>query len=143
VFLCGPLRMIEEVSAALISLGLPTARVHREIFTTETPPRSIALKPAPHAAEDIRLSVKIDGILHKLAMRKDEAVLEAAERHELDLPYSCRGGMCCTCRAKLVAGAGSMDQNFSLEPWEQEAGFVLTCQFRPATEAITVDYDAM
>ena len=57
-------------------------------------------------------------------MRKHETVLEAAERHELDLPYSCRGGMCCTCRAKLTEGAGAMDQNFSLEQWEEEAGFV-------------------
>jgi ring-1,2-phenylacetyl-CoA epoxidase subunit PaaE len=143
VFLCGPLPMIEEVSATLTSLGLPAPRLHREIFTTDTPPRPLLRKHAPDAAEEVKLSVKIDGVLHRLAMRKNETVLEAAERHELDLPYSCRGGMCCTCRAKLVEGAGRMDQNFSLEPWEEKAGFVLTCQFRPATETIAVDYDAM
>ena len=143
VFLCGPLAMIEEVSATLLSLGLPGPRIHREIFTTETPPRPIKPTAPASAHEEVDLSIKLDGVLHKIAMRKDETVLEAGERHELDLPYSCRGGMCCTCRAKLVDGAGAMDQNFSLEPWEEAAGFVLTCQFRPAADKIALDYDAM
>jgi ring-1,2-phenylacetyl-CoA epoxidase subunit PaaE len=143
VFLCGPLPMTEEVSAALVSLGLPSERIHREIFTTETPPRPIKSPARSEAKEEVGLSVKLDGVLHQIAMRRDETVLEAGERHELDLPYSCRGGMCCTCRAKLLRGTGAMDQNFSLEPWEEEAGFVLTCQFRPATETIALDYDAM
>jgi ring-1,2-phenylacetyl-CoA epoxidase subunit PaaE len=143
VFLCGPLAMIEEVSATLVSLGLPGARIHREVFTTETPPRAIKPPALPEAREAVSLSVKLDGVLHNIAMRADETVLEAGERHEIDLPYSCRGGMCCTCRARLIEGAGAMDQNFSLEPWEEEAGFVLTCQFRPTTEKIALDYDAM
>jgi ring-1,2-phenylacetyl-CoA epoxidase subunit PaaE len=143
IFLCGPLAMIEEVSATLTALGLPSARIHREVFTTETPARPVKSAVVSDAREEIRLSIRIDGALHQLAMRNDETVLEAAERHDLDLPYSCRGGMCCTCRAKLIEGAGAMDQNFSLEPWEEEAGFVLTCQFRPATEKIALDYDAM
>jgi ring-1,2-phenylacetyl-CoA epoxidase subunit PaaE len=142
VFLCGPLAMIEEVSATLVSLGLPGARIHREVFTTETPPRPKKPVTISDAREEVSLSVRLDGVSHKLAMRKDETVLEAAERHELDLPYSCRGGMCCICRAKLTEGAGAMDQNFSLEPWEEEAGFVLTCQFRPASESIALDYEA-
>jgi ring-1,2-phenylacetyl-CoA epoxidase subunit PaaE len=87
--------------------------------------------------------VRIDGLTHEVAMRADETVLEAAVRHGLDLPYSCRGGMCCTCRAKVTEGAGVMDQNFSLERWEQEAGFTLTCQCRPTTPRIAVDYDAV
>jgi ring-1,2-phenylacetyl-CoA epoxidase subunit PaaE len=143
IFLCGPLAMIEDVSATLTALGLPRARIHREVFTTETPARPLKPTLVSDAREEISLSIRIDGALHKLAMRNDETVLEAAERHELDLPYSCRGGMCCTCRAKLIEGAGAMDQNFSLEPWEEEGGFVLTCQFRPTTEKIALDYDAM
>jgi ring-1,2-phenylacetyl-CoA epoxidase subunit PaaE len=143
VFLCGPLAMTEEVSATLASLGLPLERIHREIFTSETPPRPVRSAAPPEAREEISLSVKLDGVLHQIAMRKDETVLEAGERHELDLPYSCRGGMCCTCRARLVEGAGAMDQNFSLERWEEEAGFVLTCQFRPSTDRVALDYDAM
>jgi ring-1,2-phenylacetyl-CoA epoxidase subunit PaaE len=143
VFLCGPLAMTDEVSATLTTLGLPPERMHREIFTTETPPGRVPSCAPSDAREEVRLSVRIDGALHRIRMRKDETVLEAAERHEIDLPYSCRGGMCCTCRAKLIEGAGAMDQNFSLESWEEEAGFVLTCQFRPATDALALDYDAM
>jgi ring-1,2-phenylacetyl-CoA epoxidase subunit PaaE len=71
-----------------------------------------------------------------------EAVLEAALRAGLDLPWSCRGGMCCTCRARLVEGTAEMRQNFSLEPWEREAGFVLTCQAVPTAPRLVVDYDA-
>jgi ring-1,2-phenylacetyl-CoA epoxidase subunit PaaE len=143
VFLCGPVAMTDEVSATLTTLGLPPERMHREIFTTETPPGRVPSCAPSDAREEVRLSVRIDGALHRIRMRKDETVLEAAERHEIDLPYSCRGGMCCTCRAKLIEGAGAMDQNFSLESWEEEAGFVLTCQFRPATDALALDYDAM
>jgi ring-1,2-phenylacetyl-CoA epoxidase subunit PaaE len=143
VFLCGPFAMIEEVGARLLALGLPSTRLHREIFTTETPPRPISPTGPSERQDEIRLSVQLDGTLHRITMRSDETVLEAAERHELDLPYSCRGGMCCTCRAKLIEGDGAMDQNFSLENWEAQAGFVLTCQFRPSTDQIAVDFDAV
>jgi ring-1,2-phenylacetyl-CoA epoxidase subunit PaaE len=146
VFLCGPLGMIEEVKAALLGLGVPEPRIHVEVFTP-----SGALVPAPRpepraaseGAPGAALSVRIDGLTHEVAMRADETVLEAALRQGLDLPYSCRGGMCCTCRAKVTEGAGRMDQNFSLEPWEQAAGFILTCQCRPTTPRIAVDYDAV
>ena len=62
-------------------------------------------------------------------------------RHGLDMPYSCRGGMCCTCRAKLIEGEVEMDLNYSLEPWELAAGYVLTCQSHPKTQRVAVDYD--
>ncbi|MCA3601811.1 MAG: 2Fe-2S iron-sulfur cluster binding domain-containing protein, partial [Methylobacterium sp.] len=78
---------------------------------------------------------------HILALHEGETVLEAAERAGLDVPYSCRGGMCCTCRAKVTEGSASMDLNFSLEPWEVEAGYVLTCQCRPTGDVLAVDYD--
>jgi ring-1,2-phenylacetyl-CoA epoxidase subunit PaaE len=68
-------------------------------------------------------------------------VLEAAIRAGLDLPWSCRGGMCSTCRARLTEGAAEMETNYALEPWEVEAGYVLTCQAHPTTKHVTVDYD--
>ena len=146
VFLCGPLAMIEDVKAALARLGVPEGRIHVEVFTPSgTPVR--APRPEPkagvEAAPGATLTVRIDGLTHEVAMRADETVLEAAVRHGLDLPYSCRGGMCCSCRAKVTEGAGVMDQNFSLEAWEQKAGFTLTCQCRPTTPRIAVDYDAV
>ncbi len=139
VFLCGPVAMIEEIRDALEALGLPRERVHAEVFTTEgSAPRRSAPAQAPAGAE---LSLTLDGATHLIRMGPDETVLDAALRHGLDLPYSCRGGMCCTCRAKRVAGKATMDLNFSLEPWEVEAGFVLTCQCRPTGDALAIDFD--
>jgi ring-1,2-phenylacetyl-CoA epoxidase subunit PaaE len=69
-------------------------------------------------------------------------VLEAGEAAGLELPFSCRAGVCSTCRAKVCDGAVEMDRNYALEPWEVEAGFVLTCQSHPTTDTLTVDYDA-
>lgn len=142
-FLCGPVGMIEDVAARLVALGLPADRLRREVFSTgdAAPRRSAGAPPAVPVAEGAALSVKIDGSTHAIRMRADETVLEAALRHGLDLPYSCRGGMCCTCRARILEGAAAMDQNFSLEPWEMAANFTLTCQARPTTPSIAVDYD--
>jgi ring-1,2-phenylacetyl-CoA epoxidase subunit PaaE len=70
-------------------------------------------------------------------------VLEAGEFAGLDLPYSCRGGVCSTCRAKVLDGAVEMDHNYALEPWETDSGFVLTCQSHPTTDRLVVDYDAV
>ena len=69
------------------------------------------------------------------------ACLDAALRAGLDLPFACKGGMCSTCRAKLVEGEAAMDVNYSLEPWELKAGFILTCQARPISKNVVVDYD--
>ena len=71
-----------------------------------------------------------------------ETVLEAANRAGLELPYSCKGGMCCTCRCKVVEGGAVMDLNYSLEPWELEAGYTLACQTRPTGERLVLDFDA-
>ena len=85
--------------------------------------------------------VIIDGASHEVPVAEGESVLAAGLRAGLDLPYACRGGMCCSCRARLVSGAADMALNYSLEPWELAAGFVLTCQAQPRSAAITVDYD--
>jgi len=75
-------------------------------------------------------------------MQDGDTVLEAGLRAGLDLPWSCRGGMCCTCRARVTDGAVAMAANYSLQPWEIEGGYVLTCQSRATTPNISVDYDA-
>ncbi len=142
-FVCGPADMIDQIETALIGQGLPRERVHVERFT----PSGAVARPAvarPRAAEEApaaSATIITDGIATRIPVRADETVLEAATRAGLDLPYSCRGGMCCTCRAKVSEGEVTMDVNYSLEPWELEAGFVLTCQARPVTAAVTVDFD--
>lgn len=141
-FLCGPSSMIDEVRTALADAGMDEDRIHSERFTASAPalaPTHTPRLPAelPHAVA----TIIADGVQTDVAVAADETVLEAAMRAGLDLPYSCRGGMCSTCRARVTAGSVQMDVNYALEPWETAAGYVLTCQARPTTDRLTVDYD--
>ncbi len=141
-FLCGPETMIAEVSAALAEAGLPPERIHSERFTTGVlslaRPRTA---PVPGAPPFAVATVVSDGVRTEVPMEDGETVLDAALRAGLDLPYSCRGGMCSTCRARVIEGAVRMDVNYGLEPWETAAGYVLTCQAHPTTGRVLVDYD--
>ena len=83
----------------------------------------------------------LDGKTHTMTLTSQDKVLDVALAAGLDLPYACRGGVCCTCRARVLDGEVAMEKNFTLEPWEIEKGFVLTCQARPLTESVTVSYD--
>jgi ring-1,2-phenylacetyl-CoA epoxidase subunit PaaE len=85
----------------------------------------------------------LDGIRHRFTVPPGGHVVDAALAAGIRVPYSCKGGMCCTCRAKLVEGQVEMTLNYSLEPWEMERGFILTCQAVPKCERLVVDYDAM
>lgn len=141
-FLCGPATMIEEVEAALLNAGLAPDRVLSERFTpaAQGPPRPhppSAASAAPHAVA----AIIADGVRTEVPVDAGETVLAAALRAGLDLPYSCRAGMCSTCRARVVDGAVEMEVNYGLEPWETAAGFVLTCQAHPTVDRVTVDYD--
>jgi ring-1,2-phenylacetyl-CoA epoxidase subunit PaaE len=86
-------------------------------------------------------SLIIDGKRRDVPVAEGEAILDAALRAGMDLPFACKGGMCSTCRAKLVEGSAQMEVNYSLEPWELYAGFILTCQARPTSDRVVVDYD--
>lgn len=140
-FLCGPDSMIDEVQAALLDAGLALDRIHSERFGSAPsgprPQRPPLAADAPHAVA----TVIADGVSTAVPMQAGETVLDAALRAGLDLPYSCRGGMCSTCRARVSEGEVRMDVNYGLEPWETAAGYVLTCQARPTTGRLTVDYD--
>lgn len=142
-FLCGPEGMAEGAREALEGLGLDPARIHEERFTPAAGalPR---LQPAvaPEAPPAAMATITVDGVTRDVPMAAGESVLEAGLRAGLDLPWSCRGGMCCTCRAKVTEGEVAMATNYSLQPWETEAGFVLTCQSRPTGATVAVDYDA-
>ena len=86
-------------------------------------------------------SLIIDGKRREVPVAEGESILDAALRAGMDLPFACKGGMCSTCRAKLVEGEARMEVNYSLEPWELKAGFILTCQARPVSDKVVVDYD--
>jgi ring-1,2-phenylacetyl-CoA epoxidase subunit PaaE len=149
VFICGPEAMIEATQQALLEAGVRPDRVHTERFTSPTlealpadQRRAAVLgHPAVPTEGEVALTVVLDGKPHQLRMGKDEHVLDVALNAGLDLPWSCRGGVCCTCRAKVVEGAVTMDKNFTLEPWETDKGFVLSCQARPTTDRLVVSYD--
>ncbi len=142
VFICGPTAMSEEVEATCRALGIEDERIHVERFVSEfggrpRPKTAIPASAPPKAFA----SLIIDGKRRDVPVAEGEAILDAALRAGVDLPFACKGGMCSTCRAKLVEGKAEMDINYSLEPWELEAGFVLTCQAKPTSERVVVDYD--
>ena len=141
-FLCGPQQMLASLRAALDGLGVPAARVHSELFHADPVERAPveALADAPDGAA--RVSIRLDGRTSSLDLRPDDVpVLEAALRVRSDLPFACKGGVCGTCRARLVSGTVAMDANFALEPDEVERGYVLTCQAHPTSAEVVLDYD--
>ncbi len=147
VFICGPEAMIEATERALLVAGVPQNRVHTERFTSG-PAQAAKVQAdtdaAPHkqaAAKDIALTIVLDGKAHELAIGPDEHVLDAALDAGLDLPFSCKAGVCCTCRAKVLCGEVVMDKNFTLEADEVKQGFVLSCQARATSQNLTVSFD--
>ena len=142
-FICGPEAMIEDLEETLSGLGLPRDHIHAERFisTHEGKPRPPAKPVAPDARPAHVAALIVDGKRREVPVAKGERVLDAAIRAGMDLPFACKGGMCSTCRAKVVEGAVEMAVNYSLEPWELEAGFVLTCQSHPKTPRVVIDYD--
>ena len=149
-FLCGPSGLPEAATDALRALGVPDDRIHTEHFTPSSPARAF---PPPlaregqgggltQAAPTATATITLDGVTRDVPLTSGETVLEAGLRAGLDLPWSCKGGMCCTCRARVTDGAVEMATNYSLQPWEIDGGYVLTCQSRPTTPRVALDYDA-
>jgi ring-1,2-phenylacetyl-CoA epoxidase subunit PaaE len=146
--ICGPGDMVDEVRAALKALN-GSAPIRFERFAANTPRPVDAVtaisepKSAPAPQEVLAtISVVMDGRRRSFAMApSDASVLDAAERAGLDLPFSCRSGICATCRTRITEGAAVMTHNIALEPWETDAGFVLCCQARPTTATLELSYD--
>ena len=142
VFICGPLGMSEDIEATCRALGIAENRIHVERFVSEfggkPRPKAVVQASAPPKA---LAGLIIDGKRREVPVADGEAILDAALRAGVDLPFACKGGMCSTCRARLVEGDAQMEVNYSLEPWELAKGFILTCQARPLTDRVVVDYD--
>lgn len=145
VFLCGPGEMIEVARTSLEGMGVAHDKIHYELFTPADgqTPRKAPTKAQREAAEHgVKVEVILDGAKRSFTLSDPEdTVLEAANKHGLELPFSCKGGMCCTCRCKVAKGSAEMDVNYSLEPWEIEAGFTLACQTRPTSDELVLDFD--
>lgn len=142
-FVCGPHAFNDEVEAALRAGGIAPGRIHIERFGV--PPA--AGDATTHAAQEgdaatAKVTIVRDGLTREIGFGPDdESILAAAARAGLDVPYSCRSGVCATCRAKLLEGRVRMDRNFALERDDLDAGFVLTCQSHPLTERVVVSFD--
>src|SRR5207237_1161032 len=134
--------MSEEIEATCRAIGIAADRIHVERFVSEfggkPRPKAVVEPAAPPKAI---ASLIIDGKRREVPVAANESILDAALRAGMDLPFACKGGMCSTCRANLVEGDARLELNYSLEPWELDAGFILTCQARPCSEKVVVDYD--
>ncbi len=141
-FLCGPYGMVVDARDVLGGRGVPDTSVHTELFhVAEAPAAPVAPVVAGDAGE-VQATILLDGRASSFPMGRAERVLDAALRIRPELPFACKGGVCSTCRAKVVTGAVTMARNYALEPADVAAGYVLTCQSSPTTDEITVDYDA-
>ena len=143
-FICGPYQMNDEAEGALLDAGVAKERIHVERFGT---PEMQEGKPAPHElkpgdAPQATVTVIRDGFSRVIeVLASDPSLLDAAARVGMDVPYSCKSGVCSTCRCKVLEGQVRMDRNFALEKHELEAGFVLACQAHALTPAVTLSFD--
>ncbi|HEY2678798.1 MAG TPA: 2Fe-2S iron-sulfur cluster-binding protein, partial [Steroidobacteraceae bacterium] len=144
--ICGPGTMVDELRGIIKELnGSATIRFERfaaaepRALQVPSPPQETPAAPREVMA---MITVVMDGRRRSFPMApSDASVLEAAERAGLELPFSCRSGICATCRARATEGAAVLTHNIALQPWELEAGFILCCQARPTTATLEVSYD--
>jgi ring-1,2-phenylacetyl-CoA epoxidase subunit PaaE len=148
VFICGPEAMIEATEKALLEVGVPARNIRTERFTSPTlealpadARKQVVLGHAPESKGDVSLTVVLDGKKHQMQMSTTDKILDVALAAGLDLPYSCKGGVCCTCRAKVMQGSVVMEKNFTLEKWKAEQGFVLSCQAKPTSKEVVMSFD--
>jgi ring-1,2-phenylacetyl-CoA epoxidase subunit PaaE len=143
-FLCGPLALVADAADALVDAGVPADRIHRELFTGDQVGR---VRLAPQAITETSVAVahgtaRLHGRTSTFELFDGDTVLDAVQRVRPDAPYSCRSGVCSTCQAVIRDGAVEMDVNYGLTAAEVARGYVLTCQSRPTTPELTVDFDA-
>jgi ring-1,2-phenylacetyl-CoA epoxidase subunit PaaE len=142
-WLCGPHGLVTDARAMLAELGVPREKVHQELFyVDDVPPQPVRGDDATVEGPSCEITVVLDGRRTTLALPRDVPILDAAQKVRADLPFACKGGVCGTCRARLTQGEVRMRRNYALEPGEVEAGYVLTCQSLPVSDAVTVDFDA-
>lgn len=144
-FICGPEEMIFSVKEFLAQKGIDKKKIHFELFTTPGQKKSIVSSPqsTANAGPKSKITIKLDGrsFDFDLSLTSETSILDAALKEGADLPFACKGGVCCTCKAKLLEGEVSMDVHWGLEDEEVEQGYILTCQSHPKTEKVVVDFD--
>lgn len=142
-FICGPEQMIFTVRDYLLEYGVGKEKIHFELFTTPARKKAgIHSKTENKPGQLSDITVKLDGRVFNFKLEHESNnILDAALAEGADLPYSCKGGVCTTCKSKLVEGEVIMEANYGLEPDEVDAGFILTCQSHPKSRKVVVDFD--
>lgn len=140
-FICGPESMIFGVKNALESKGIASEKIHFELFTTEGHEPSAEAKEAAKHDVESNMTVIIDGDEFPVNLKAGQTILDASHEAGADLPFACKGGVCCTCKAKVIKGSARMDVNFALDEQEVADGFILTCQAHPTSDNIIVSFD--
>lgn len=144
-FLCGPEEMIMGGKEALLHVGVNAKNIHFELFTTagaQLAKKENTAKAHISGGPVSKVTIKLDGVSTEMDVPfEGETVLDIAIKNGSDLPYACKGGVCCACKAKLEKGKVKMDVNYGLEPDELEAGFILTCQAHPETDEVVINFD--
>lgn len=143
-YLCGPEQIIHAAKNVLSEKGVDEGKIHFELFGTPNPTAGFATAVAADNTPSVKsqITVVMDGDEFSFEMEPSgDTILDAADKAGLDVPYSCKGGVCCTCLARVKQGEVSMDLNYSLTDKEVASGLVLTCQAHPKTDNVLVDFD--
>lgn len=140
-FTCGPEPMMLGVRDTLVEMGVPSERVHLELFTSPLGKLGDRKEAVKHKEAHSEITIVMDGNSIEFPYDSKDSILDVAFQNGADLPYACKGGVCSTCVAKVVSGEVEMEINYALEPDELEKGLVLTCQSRPKTDKVTLTFD--
>ncbi|MDQ0379778.1 1,2-phenylacetyl-CoA epoxidase subunit PaaE [Amycolatopsis thermophila] len=141
-WLCGPFGMVTVAQERLRAAGVPSGRIHQELFyVDDVPPEPVRHEEKALGGVVTQATIVLDGRSTTVAVPRDVPVLDSAQKARPDLPFACKGGVCGTCRAKVTSGKVDMRRNFALEDNEVDAGFVLTCQSMPVSDELTIDFD--
>jgi ring-1,2-phenylacetyl-CoA epoxidase subunit PaaE len=142
VYICGPEEMILGVKDSLAENGVDQKNIHFELFTTPGVKKTEEKIISNESSIASNVTIILDGDVIDLSMTSSgESILDVAQKAGADLPFACKGGVCCTCKAKIIEGSARMDVNYSLEKDEVEAGYILTCQAHPTSEKLIVSFD--
>lgn len=142
VYICGPEPMIIGVKESMLDSGVASDKIHFELFTSPTDPNEKVELPTNSPKIDSNVTIIVDGDELDIALTSNGVnILDAAQEAGADLPFACKGGVCCTCKAKIMEGSASMDVNYALEPDEVDAGYILTCQAHPTSDKLVISFD--
>jgi len=140
VYICGPESMIHGVKDSMQNLGVDSSKVHFELFTTPSGEVKKYISEAPKVESNV--AIELDGEMIEIHLSsKGDKILDAAQKAGADLPFACKGGVCCTCKAKIIEGSAEMEVNYALEKEEVDAGYILTCQAHPTSEKLIISFD--